>query len=94
MTLKKITLSDLKSFGKTHGLTLAVDPFHGATAYEFRKRGEIITCAGCIIGPVTSTLYTRMLQGRNSINYEVVENICSSQLSMDIFVDFVSKHLL
>jgi hypothetical protein len=94
MTVKKITIQGLETFGKTQGLKLAVDPFHGSTAYEFQKCGEKVVCAGCIIGPVTTTLYTRILRGRMSINYQAIKSISSAKLEIDIITEFVAEHLL
>lgn len=93
MAVENLTVPALEAFAKTHGLKLAVDPFHGSTAYEFQKQGDTVACAGCIIGPKESTLYTRILRGRKSEDYEEIRNVPSTALDMGILTEFVTERL-
>lgn len=91
MAIDCMSTEVLESVGARHGLKLVVDPFHGSTAYEFQKKVDKGTrCAGCIIGPTVSTLYTRVVRGRQTEDYKEVETVPTASLDVETLSGFIS----
>ncbi len=94
MAVDCLSTQALESVAIMHGFALAVDPFHGSIAYEFQKRtGKGTRCAGCIIGPEATTLYTRSIRGHQTEDYEEVKTVPNADMDVEIFSKFASDSL-
>ncbi len=88
-------IEQLEAFATAKGLKFALDPFHGATAYEYQKAigwGKCI-CAGCIYGPTTSVLYTRVARRGGTENYKEHERTETINVDERRLTKFVAKQL-
>ena len=94
MAVNYLSTEAMEALAIRRGLKLAIDPFHGAAAYEFQKEVDKGTCcAGVIIGPEATTLYTRSVNGRQTENYREFETVANVAFDMTILCKFISDQL-
>lgn len=94
MAIEDLELNYLEAFALTHEFKLVIDPFHGSTAYEFQKKNaRTAQCAGCLIGPEKSILYTRVLKNGKTVDYNEVREVSTANIESSLLCAFVLSKL-